>query len=62
MKTVVGVGLPGKTAPKKRVFKQGSGECAGVLGGILGEALTGSSVMVSLAPSPVDWTPETREQ
>lgn len=35
MKTVVGVGLPGKTAPKKRVFKQGFGECVGVLGGIL---------------------------
>lgn len=52
MKTVVGVGLPGKTAPKKQVFKQGFGECVGVLGGILGEALTGSSVMVSLAPSP----------
>ena len=62
MNTVVGAGLPGKTAPEKRVFEQGFGECVRVFGGILGEALTGNSVMVFLAPSPIDWTPETREQ
>ena len=27
MNTVVGVGLPGKTAPEKRAFEQGFGEC-----------------------------------
>lgn len=62
MQTGVREGLSGKPAtPQKGVFEQGFGGCSGIFGGTLGEALTGSSVVVplglthcSLGPRPED--------
>lgn len=49
--TVVGWGSQVRVTPQEGVFEHGFGGCIGVFGGALGEALTGSSVMVPLGPA-----------